>query len=82
MRFVGVGSHRAVHRPARRLNGVVAKVGERSEVVLRWEARREAVHQGHGCGEIETTRGTSSDVVVVHGEVTIAVGIGTRGSDV
>ena len=82
MSIIAVRNDGVIGWPAGRLNSVVAKIGERSEVVLRREIWRKPIHQRHGCREVETTRSTSSNIMVVHREVAIAVRIGTRGSDV
>lgn len=60
---------------------MVAELGERGEGRLIGKAGGEASHQLHILLQVETTWGTGSHVVIVHREVTIAVGIGTRWSD-
>ena len=60
---------------------MVAELGERGEGGLIRKASGEAGHQLHILLQVETTWGTGRHVVIVHREMTIAVGIGTRWSD-
>ena len=60
---------------------MVAELGEWGEGRLIRKASGKAGHQLHILLQVETTRGTGSHVVVIHREMTIAVGIGTGWSD-
>ena len=63
------------------LDSVVAEVGEVGETRGWNEAGCEAIHGGH-VGEVEATRSAALHVVVVGREVAVAVGVGSRGSNV
>ena len=75
-------SRQAGYRPATGcLYGMVAELGEWGEGRLIRKASGEAGHQLHILLQVETTRGTGSHIVVIHREMTIAVGIGAGWSD-
>lgn len=67
----------AGHPASRSSNGVISKILEWvGKSCLRREARGEVVHHGH-VSEVETARSAGVKVVVIHGEVSIAVGVRT-----
>lgn len=72
----------AGHPAAGGSDGMVAEILERiRKRVLRGETWGEVVHHGH-VGEVEAAWGAGIEVVVVHWEMAVAIGVGARGSNV
>lgn len=84
MAFVSVDGERigGTGGPSGRgLYGVITERGRKSwKVRRRGEARREGSQHGHIC-EVETARGASSDIVVIHRKVTVTIRVGAGWCD-
>lgn len=78
MAFVSIGGewNRGIGPSGRGLYGVITESSRKGwEIRRRGEAGWESSQHRHIC-EVETARGASSDVVVIHGKVPVAVCVG------
>ena len=79
--FATIGGGNTSLPVGRRLDSVITECWERGKGICIGETGRKVGHHRH-IREIESTWRTSSEVVIVDGEVAVAIGIGAGGCNV